>query len=647
MGFCVKKLRSMFNKASQNGNIYELEMIEKILENPKLLTDEYYIIDNKTGYASIDRPHLKFYKKGILDAEFPKMKMYDFIYLKNKGRLDKYALNFFGRRITYRELFDHIEETAKAFQEIGVKEGDKVVISMPTTPESVYMLFALNRLGAVAVELDPRTTKEDIERTILESETSFYITMEDCCPLIDKILENNIEVKMQLHDIMFVSPTESLPFGLNILSDLKDSIQRLKGNKPEVSKNQKYVDWNSFIKNGRKQLNVNDSPYRENQVAEVIYSSGTTNTPKPIQYTNEVFTSMVRMMELGEIVYNEGEKNLDIIPLYLGFGSNNGIYGILAFGMEDILIPVPVIENLPELMKKYKPNHLLGAPIHMKVLLNFLKNNPNEMKDLSYLKSLVSGSAYLETAKQFELDDLLASRGCSIKCGPGYGQNEAGPGLSMSTNTLLEMKKIGCSGIPLSHVIISIFDPETDEELPYGQDLEGEIRYRTPSVMCGYTFGSENLNDYFFKVGKDGNVWCCSGDLGKIDNDGAIYITGRITRQIGRGGFKFSPTEIEDYIITCIPSLESCALVAKPDEIEENVPVLYYSIKPEYRENADIIRSEIIALCKTLKEYKIPAYYIEKDKLPFTKNLKADFKALEKEALTITEESIATLKKSM
>ena len=571
----LRMLRKKFEYAVSENNIYEIETIARYLENPKENSDEYYEQKNHTGYASIDKPQIKYFKKGTLDAELPKMKMYDYLYLRNKKNPNFIALNYYGRKITYDELFYNIEQTAKAFLELGVKEKDNVVISMPTTPESVYMLFALNRIGAVPVELDPRTTDKDIEITMKESNTKIYITMEDCSPMIDDMLSNNQELNEQIKKVMFISPTESLPFGMNYLSDFKDFIERMKGTKPKVPTKEKYMNWNDFIKNGRNYKGKIDSPYQEGTVAEIIYSSGTTASPKPIQYTNETFTSMVRQVELGENDYKAQDKNLDIIPLFLGFGSNNGVYTILAFGMEDILIPVPVIDGFPKLVKKFKPNHILGAPIHMNVLLNYLINNPSSLKDLSFLKSVVVGSAHLESAKQYALDQELEKRGCNIKVGPGYGQNEAGPGLSLSTDTFLETQKPGCSGYPLIFTTMSIFDPETDEELKYGEDLEGEIRYKTPCSMKGYAFDREELTAEYYKLGKDGTIWACSGDLGKIDKDGGIYITGRKTRQIGRNGFKFAPTEIEDFIISKIPAVESCALVGKPDSRKYTNFILY------------------------------------------------------------------------
>jgi len=640
------KLKDRLVKAIENHDISEIEEIYDFLYNPKFETNEFYESNNSTGLASTDMPHKKFFKKGTLKAAFPKMKMYDYMYLRNKKRQNFTALNYYGRKISYNEMFQYIEDCAKAFAQKGVKEGDYVVIAMPTTPESVYMLFALNRIGAIPVEIDPRTSKDDLSSIIGDSKTKFFVTMEDCTLLIDSILKDDKLIDSQIQNVMFVSPTESLPFGLNIASALKDTIERAKGKKVRVPKGNKYINWNDFIISGREYTGKIDSQYKEDAVAEIVYSSGTTSKPKAIQYTNETFTGMVRQLELGENDYAPGDKNLDIIPMYLGFGSNNGLYVILSLGMEDILIPVPVIDNLPHLIQIFKPNHLLGAPIHMNVLLNYLKYNPTKMKNLSFIKSLVSGSAALESARQYELDYELAKRGCKIKVGPGYGQNEGGPTLSFSPDTFLEIKKPGCSGYPLSNTIISIFDPDTDEELPYGQDLEGELRYRTPCMMKGYAFASEHETSKYFKTDKYGNVWACSGDLGKIDSDGGIYVTGRITRQIHRNGFKFSPTEIEEYIIENIPAIKSCTLVAIPDEFEESKTILYYTIKPESISLSPVVEEEVKSLCATLKDYKRPCEFIRKEELPFTPNLKIDFKSLEKEARETFLGTAKTLKKT-
>lgn len=639
------KIKETLQKAIQERNFEEIERIASFLENPKYTSDSYYEQENYTGFASIDKPHIKYFKKGTLEAEYPTMKMYDYLYLKTRKYHSFTALNFYGRKITYEEMFYKIEETAKSFLKRGIKEGDNVVIAMPTTPEAVYMLFALNRIGAIAVELDPRTNEEDIINIIKESNTKFYVTMEDCSVIIDNILSKNETINNQLEKVMFISPTESLPFGMNYLSDLKDFIERFKGTKPKVRKCEKYLTWHDFIVDGRNYNGKIDSDYQPNNVTEVIFSSGTTSSPKPIAYTNETFTAMVRQLELGENDYQAGDKNLDIIPLYLGFGSNNGLYTILCFGMEDILIPVPVIDNLPQLINKYKPNHLLGAPIHMNVLLNYLRNNPKKMKNLSFIKSIVSGSAYLESTKQYALDEELAKRGCKIKVGPGYGQNEGGPTLSFSPDTFLEMQKPGCSGYPLIGTTISIFNPDTDEELPYGRGLEGEIRYKTPCSMKGYAFNRQEETKKYFKVCKDGEVWSCSGDLGKIDSDGGIYITGRIARQLHRNGFKFSPTEIEEFVISHISAVETCALIGTYDEEEEMKTVLYYSLKNNQKSSSSVIRQQIITLCNTLKDYKIPCEYIEKDYMPLTPNQKLDFKSLEREALTVFSSTSKVLKK--
>ena len=119
--------------------------------------------------------------------------------------------------------------------------------------------------------------------------------------------------------------------------------------------------------------------------------------------------------------------------------------------------------------------------------------------------------------------------------------------------------------------------------------------------MKGYAFDREQETNNFYRLGNDGTIWCCSGDLAKIDADGGVYITGRITRQISRRNFKFCPAEVEELVVGNVKGVDSCVVVARPDEIEENVPVLYYTVKPEFQDLSGIIEEEIKAI--------FPGYY--------------------------------------
>lgn len=114
-------------------------------------------VSNKTGYPSIDKPWLKYYSQEAIGESLPECTVFQHIYQENVAHPDDTAIIFYGRKISYKSLFQNIESAAKAFTALGVKKGDIVVISAANIPEVIYSFYALNRLGAIVDMVDPRT----------------------------------------------------------------------------------------------------------------------------------------------------------------------------------------------------------------------------------------------------------------------------------------------------------------------------------------------------------------------------------------------------------------------------------------------------------------------------------------------------------
>ena len=117
---------------------------------------------NLTGYPSIDKPWLKFYPPSALEKEIPQKTAYSFVYDKQKENQSATALEYFGTHISYRKVFDMIEQIARSFKKLGVQSGDIVTLALPTMPETVYIFYALNRIGAISNLIDPRLQETEI-----------------------------------------------------------------------------------------------------------------------------------------------------------------------------------------------------------------------------------------------------------------------------------------------------------------------------------------------------------------------------------------------------------------------------------------------------------------------------------------------------
>lgn len=149
-------------------------------------------------------------------------------------------------------------------------------------------------------------------------------------------------------------------------------------------------------------------------------------------------------------------------------------------------------------------------------------------------------------------------------------------------------------------------------------------------MFIGYENNIEETNKVK-KMHEDGNIYLHTGDLGSIDEEGFITVSGRMRRVIVRLAFKISASTIEDKICEH-PAVKECVAVGVDDVVEEQSPMAYIVLKDEFKGNEDMIENDIFNKCKSeLKGYEIPKYFRIVDKLPYTQNGKYDFRSLEKQ----------------
>ena len=174
-------------------------------------------MEKMTGKPSIDKPWLKYYDEEVLNKKLPEKTIYEYITENNKKYPNRIALNYFGKKITYGQLFKNIDQTARAFRAYGIKEGHIVTICMPTIPETIYVYYALSKIGAIANMVDPRTSKEGIENYINEAKSKMLIMIDVAA---DKA--RDAKKKTTIEKIITVSPTDSLPLGIMLKKASKD-----------------------------------------------------------------------------------------------------------------------------------------------------------------------------------------------------------------------------------------------------------------------------------------------------------------------------------------------------------------------------------------------------------------------------------------
>lgn len=595
------------------------EKISQLSSEEKKLRDLYLrdislgnICGPITGYASIDKPWLKYYEKIGITKEIPKVKAYDLIHNKYANNKELISLNYFGKKITYYEMFNNIEMVAKSLKKIGVQKGDIVLMALPTIPEMVYVFYALNRIGAIVDTVDPRIKSDRYKQIISETNAKYLFAIDMCYPTISSLLK-----EVDLSKVILTSATTSLPLPIKMLSLLKNK------NRYKITDN-KIIDWSDFIKLGQNYLGEVDCKYSADMPVVIVHTGGTTGEPKGVILTNENFNTMAVTQEISGFNSQEKDKFLTFLPPFIAYCLVNAIHDPLYLGFENILIPKFDASDFPNLMYKYKPNHVLAGPILWDY---FIKNKKIQKEDLSYLKSPISGGDVLNIELEREINNFFKQHNCNIPIASGYGLTEVSAAAIYSKSTAY---KEGFVGIPYVKNNVSVFVPGTKEELPYNQ--EGEICISTKTLMKEY-FNNHSATANIIKKLADGERWIYTGDLGIIDHDGSIKVSGRIKRLIVRNGNKIFPSDVENIILQN-QLINRVSVVSMPSSEERNVPVAYLTIKPTGMgfEN-DIVDNIELAIRNKLPDFNVPVKYIFKLELPLTNINKIDFKKLEQESL--------------
>ena len=174
--------------------------------------------DRQTGYSSVDKPWLKYYSKDAINAILPNCSIYEYVKENNKDKLDRFAINFFGRRITYRKLFERIEETAAAFSQAGVKSGDVVTVVTLSCVNSVVCFYALNKIGAVSDFINVLSNEADIQKFVTEDQSHIVVTMDLFASKVLNAIKGTCVEKVVVYSLC-----EDMPIGPKIVMRTKTS----------------------------------------------------------------------------------------------------------------------------------------------------------------------------------------------------------------------------------------------------------------------------------------------------------------------------------------------------------------------------------------------------------------------------------------
>ncbi len=568
-----------------------------------------------------DEPWLAYYSKEDREIKFTNKTIYDYLKTCVGQDMDYIALNYFGNRMSYNELFEKIEQASKSLRSLGVKQGDIVSICMPNTPEAVIAFYACNNIGAVADMIHPLSSPSEIKAYLNASKSKIIFLID---VNYDKV--KDVLVETSVYKTVIVSAADSMP----LLTSIGYQITRgYKIKKPSFI-NSDFLTWSDFMVKGLTYNKAYTHNMKSKDLAIILHSGGTTGSPKGIMISN--FNFNAEAQQDGVNVYNVRPKDkiMTILPIFHGFGLCVCLHCPLCLKIETILVPEFDGNRFHKMMKNDRPNIIAGVPTLWEAMMD---NKKFDDVDLSFLKYVISGGDYLTIPMEERMNNFLRTHGASISISKGYGMTES---VAATAYTFDGTNEPGSIGIPMIGNKFCICNPDTGEVLPYG--VEGEICVNGPTVMIGYLHNEEETKKVL-KKHDDGKVWLHTGDIGYISPDGIIYFTQRLKRMIVSSGFNIYPSVIEE-VIEKHPKVKKCCVIGIPHQYKMHVAKAFIVLNDEEKSPARL-RKELKELCKeNLAVYSIPKEFEFRDSLPQTLYKKIDFKQLEKEEMEKQKENL-------
>ena len=520
------------------------------------------------------------------------------------------AFDFMGRATTFRKMTDEIEKCAKALKTIGIRENDRVTVALPNCPQAIYIFYAINLVGAVANMIHPLSAEKEIEFYLNESESVTAITLDRFYGKFEAIRHNT-----KLTNIIIASVKDELS------KPIRAGYMLTEGRKiKKIPQDAPIIRWNDFIRLSKCCFYNYKVAKKSDDAAVILYSGGTTGTTKGIVLTNRNFNALAQQV-ISANPFVAGDKMLAAMPLFHGFGLGVCIHAMLSHGGRCVLVPRFTAQSYAKLITKYKCNFIAGVPTLYEAILRLPKRRK---KDLSHLKGVFSGGDSLSVGLANRFNEFLKEGGSTIKIREGYGTTETVNACCLMPEHIF---REGSIGIPLPDTYIKIVKPDTDIELPYGE--EGEILISGPTTMAGYLNSPEETAKTM-RTHSDGRLWVYTGDLGSMDNEGFVYFHGRVKRMIVSSGYNIYPLQIEN-ILNANKLVQSSCVVGIPDEYKMHKVKAFIKLEDGVAAS-DETKTEILEYCrKNIAKYAMPREIEFVNDMPKTRVGKIDYRKLEQD----------------
>lgn len=511
------------------------------------------------------------------------------------------AIYYSRNKISFNKFLSFIDKWASILQnDMNIQKGDSIIIALPNIPQTLILLYAANKIGAICNMVHPYTPEETMQKYYNESNSKVAF-------LFDQRVYKELKAyKCFQGDIVICEPHTYFAhaekriysiYNMSLISSLK--------------KNTKFKFFKDYKNNGLEAVEI---PLKDNEVSVLLHSASTTGISKTIKMSAKSFnftasrTTEIMCMDENEL---KDKAMISVLPAFHGFGLCMTMHAPLANCFGVALIPRFSVSAVCKMMNRCKcAISLCGVPSVFRALIS--DNSFRKNRHLQTLQSCFSGGDSLPSNVKENFDSLMIKRKSRCRLFEGYGLTEA---LSVCAVNTHRHHKFGSIGYPISGIEFMILD-EDNKELEPGEI--GEISIKCENSMLGYFDNDEATEATYYKG------YLKTGDMGYIDEDGFLFFNSRKKRVIKVSGVAVFPHEIEG-VISHIPGVKGVCAIQIPDE--KLIHAIKVFVVSEYRDKETILEE-----CrKHLISWAIPKEIEFVNKLPYTKYRKVNFAKLQEE----------------
>lgn len=526
--------------------------------------------------------HYAVWPKGVPKTlTLPATSLYENLAISAQRYPAKPALLYYGSALSYAALKDHVDRLAGWLEQVcGVQRRDRVLLYMQNSPQFVIAYYAIQRLTAVVVPVNPMSKTEELRHIARDTGATTIISGQDIFPFAQALLGHELKhAIVAAYGDYVATPTDiSLP----------DIVAAPRAPVPSPA-----VSWSAAL-----DANRAAGPHKatHDDWCVLPYSSGTTGAPKGCLHSIRGVTATL----FGSIAWNPATPEsvqLVTLPLFHVTGMQNSMNAPIFNGATLVLMTRWDRRVAAELIRRHRVTHWRNITT---MCVDFLSDPDSASWDLSSLIGIGGGGAPMPKAVAAKLKDFTG-----LDYIEGYGLSET---IAATHINPVDNPKPQCLGIPVFDVDSRIVNPDTLEEL--GPNETGEIVMAGPQIFLGYWNRPEETAQVFFE--RDGKRFFRSGDLGYYDEQGFFYLVDRLKRMINAAGFKVWPSEIEAMMYAHPGIREVCVIATADAHRGETVKAV---IIP--KEGAALTAEDIQAWCRErMAAYKVPRVIAFADSLP-------------------------------